>query len=105
MSTTNNTPWFAAAGAAVVLAIAGAVGAHGGKSETGAGPTPVIAAAETAVPGMLQAVQANPGLCAINISAGLRASGETAKAHAIDAACSAVETHRLTGRWPLGFGQ
>jgi hypothetical protein len=99
----NTTPWYAAAAAIVVLGIAGLAGGHGGQSETGTGPTPIAAPAETAVPGMVQRVQDNPGLCAINISAGLRAGGETAKAHAIDAACSAVETHRLTGQWPLGF--
>ena len=99
----STAPWYAAAAAIVVLGAAGLAGAHGGQSESGTGPTPVVAAAETAVPGMILQVQQNPGLCAINISASLRAGGDQAKAHAIDAACSAVETHRITGRWPLGF--
>jgi hypothetical protein len=99
----STAPWYAAAATIVVLGAVGLAGGHGGQSESGTGPTPIVAAAETAVPGMIQQVQRNPGLCAMNISGGLRASGETAKAHAIDAACSAVETHRLTGGWPLGF--
>ena len=98
----STAPWYAAAATIVILGVVGIAGGSG-KTESSAGPTPIAAPAETAVPGMVLQVQQNPGLCAINISAGLRAGGETAKAHAIDAACSAVETYRLTGQWPSGF--
>lgn len=89
----NQTVVACAAAAVILLAVVSTAG-KAGSAPSAPEPTANI----------VPAVLANPGLCAVNISAGLRAGGEVKKAREIDAACAAVETHRQTGIWPTDFG-
>lgn len=93
----NLAPFFAATAAAIVI---GTVSLSSSlKTDSAAAPAP----SDNDRPNMVAEVQLHPGLCAVTVSAGLRRSGDKAKAEAIDGACAAVQTHDETGRWPTGY--